>query len=195
MRACVYLYLYACSITFFLPSSLSIPLSLSLPHFFSFSNTVLSSRAIIISGGGNSVYNLTALPYDPDIFKLDIPILGICYGHQLINTAYGGKVGQNGLREDGQFDVTVDTSCSLFAGLSKRQTVLLTHGDSIMKVQVCVNFVQYLINSLSPFLHPSLSLSLSPSLSPFLPPTFLPSSLSHLCRLERACQPLGGLVI
>ena len=97
---------------------------------------VVHSRAIIISGGGNSVYNSTALHYDPDIFKLNIPILGICYGHQLINLAYNGMVGHNGLREDGQFDVTVDTTCPLFAGLSERQTVLLTHGDSIIKVRL-----------------------------------------------------------
>ena len=62
--------------------------------------------------------------YDPGIFSLGIPVLGICYGMQLIGHHYGGKVGSGELREDGQFTVTLDTECELFTGLENRQEVM-----------------------------------------------------------------------
>ncbi len=64
--------------------------------------------ALIISGGPNSVNDSDAPNYDPDIFGLGVPILGICYGMQLINAHYGGRVGVSGLREDGQFTISID---------------------------------------------------------------------------------------
>ncbi|KAG5504895.1 hypothetical protein JKF63_04341 [Porcisia hertigi] len=88
-------------------------------------------KGIIISGGPSSVSDATALAYDKGIFSMGKPVLGICYGMQMLTELYGGKVSRGKVREDGQYSIDVDTSSPIFAGLQPRETVLLTHGDSI----------------------------------------------------------------
>ena len=90
-------------------------------------------RAIIITGSGNSVNDVNPFTYDSGIFSLGIPILGICYGFHLIVKYYGGEI-VTGFREDGQFEVKLDTSSPLFKAMDETQQVLLTHGDSVHSV-------------------------------------------------------------
>ena len=92
-------------------------------------------NAIVISGGPQSVYGTNAPKYDPRLFDrtyIQCPIYGICYGMQLINYVYGGTVKQkDGIREDGQFNITINNKSPMFHHLSNTTDVLLTHGDSI----------------------------------------------------------------
>eukprot|EP00049_Salpingoeca_infusionum_P022459 m.6880 g.6880 ORF g.6880 m.6880 type:complete len:654 (-) comp5201_c0_seq2:135-2096(-) len=93
--------------------------------------TAASLKGIIISGGPASVYAADAPAFDDGVFSLGVPVLGICYGLQLMNKAFNGTVGKQSVRHDGQHRIEVDPECTLFDGLASQQTVLLTHGDAI----------------------------------------------------------------
>jgi len=86
---------------------------------------------IILSGGPNSVYEEGAPQCDPNIFKLGLPVLGICYGMQLMNRHFGGTVLPSPSKEYGETDIEVDTQSLLFASLEAVQPVLMSHGDSV----------------------------------------------------------------
>lgn len=77
-------------------------------------------KGIIISGGPNSVNDPNAPSFDDHIFSLGVPVLGICYGMQLLAKCFGGKVGKAHVREDGQDEVDINTNARLFAGLSSK---------------------------------------------------------------------------
>lgn len=87
---------------------------------------------IIFTGGPNSVYEDASPKVDPEIFSLGIPILGICYGCQLIAHTLGGRVSpaaEDSAREYGKTETFFDTSCKLFAGLPERSVTWMSHGD------------------------------------------------------------------
>jgi len=90
--------------------------------------------AFIISGGPESVYEPNAPKPDARVFDCGRPLLGICYGMQLINQAFGGTIERKTTREDGQFSVTIDPTNPFFTGLEPSQDVLMSHGDSIGEV-------------------------------------------------------------
>ncbi|MDR3274858.1 MAG: glutamine-hydrolyzing GMP synthase [Endomicrobium sp.] len=91
-------------------------------------------KGLILSGGYNSVYSKDAPWPDPRIWKLGVPILGICYGMQLIAEHLGGKVSPSKNREFGNANVNVECSCSLFNGLGAKETLWMSHGDKLSKI-------------------------------------------------------------
>jgi GMP synthase (glutamine-hydrolysing) len=89
---------------------------------------------IVLSGGPSSVYAEGAPTFDPAIFDLGIPVLGICYGFQVMATALGGEVSHTGQREYGSTPVVVaDSVNALLADQPVDQTVWMSHGDSVSK--------------------------------------------------------------
>ncbi len=81
-------------------------------------------KAIIISGGPESVYSSSAPKFDMKLLTDNkAPILGICYGFQLMNFVFGGRVDPKEAREDGQFSIDLQTDSALFKGLSSSEKV------------------------------------------------------------------------
>ena len=92
---------------------------------------------IIFTGGPNSVYLEDAPHVDPAVFQLGIPVLGICYGCQLMAHTLGGRVTaaqEDSAREYGKTETCYDTSCKLFKGLPEQGISWMSHGDYMAKV-------------------------------------------------------------
>ncbi len=90
-------------------------------------------RAIILSGGPASVYDDGAPRCDPAVWSGRIPVLGICYGLQLMAFELGGEVAPANHREYGPATVTITNEGGLFAGIDREQPVWMSHGDSILR--------------------------------------------------------------
>lgn len=88
-------------------------------------------KSIILSGGPNNVGDQQRLKFDVSMFDLNIPILGICYGMQLMSDYFGGTVDSNIKKEYGQNEIKIDTNSPIFEGLSETQSVLMSHGDTV----------------------------------------------------------------
>ncbi|HEX5616216.1 MAG TPA: glutamine-hydrolyzing GMP synthase [Acidimicrobiia bacterium] len=89
-------------------------------------------KAIIFSGGPASVHVEGAPSIDPAIYDAGVPILGICYGAQLVALQLGGEVAKTGTGEYGRTDLDLAAASPLFAGQPARQVVWMSHGDSIV---------------------------------------------------------------
>jgi GMP synthase (glutamine-hydrolysing) len=93
-------------------------------------------RGIIFSGGPSSVYEKDAPHADPEIYGLGIPVLGICYGHQLMAYQLGGEVSPAENREYGGAELTVLEAEPLFSGYAQQGDTLrcwMSHGDKVLK--------------------------------------------------------------
>jgi GMP synthase (glutamine-hydrolysing) len=88
---------------------------------------------IILSGGPASVYEPDGPQVDPALFELGVPVLGICYGHQLMAQALGGEVAATGQREYGGTRLVLDQPGELLRDLPAEDTVWMSHGDAVVR--------------------------------------------------------------
>jgi GMP synthase (glutamine-hydrolysing) len=93
----------------------------------------LKPEGIILSGGPASVYQESAPKVDPELFKLPVSFLGICYGMGILNLAFGGEAGRAERREYGPADLSIDDNADLFHGFAKNEStrVWMSHGDKM----------------------------------------------------------------
>ena len=94
----------------------------------------MNPKGIILTGGPNSCYEEGAPTYTKELFELGIPVLGLCYGAQLMQHILGGKVERAEVREYGKTEVFVDNSSPLFAGVSPTTICWMSHFDYISKI-------------------------------------------------------------
>jgi len=94
-------------------------------------NTIKHSKGIIFSGGPQSVDTDLSPKISDKVFKLHIPILGICYGHQVFAFKFGGKIGR--IPEYGKCLLRVNDKSTLFKGVNSQETVWQNHGDAVLE--------------------------------------------------------------
>ena len=88
-------------------------------------------KAVILSGGPNNIGEAGRLNFDEKIFELGVPVLGICYGMQLMSDHFGGIIDSNIKKEYGATDVWIDVNSTIFEGLNEKEQVLMSHGDTV----------------------------------------------------------------
>ena len=93
----------------------------------------MNPKGIILTGGPNSVYEEGAATCSKELFELGIPVLGLCYGAQLMMHLLGGHVCKAPVREYGKIEVTVDQSSKLFSNVSEKTICWMSHNDYIEK--------------------------------------------------------------
>lgn len=91
-------------------------------------------QAIILSGGPNNISDKQRLEFDEKIFELGKPILGICYGMQLMSDHFGGIIDSNIVKEYGQNEIFIDNTVPIFEEMAETQKVLMSHGDTVKNV-------------------------------------------------------------
>ena len=104
------------------------------PHNISAAEVVEKApAAIILSGGPSSVYEENSPKLDAKILELGIPVLGICYGFQVLAQSLGGRVDKTGKREYGATDLKLSTGGTLLASQPELQVCWMSHGDQVME--------------------------------------------------------------
>jgi len=113
--------------------------------------TILAYRpqGIVLSGGPSSVYEKKAPSVPKELFDLGIPILGICYGMQLVTHLSGGEVAKSKHREYGRADLTIDDKSNLFKGIGTdgSTVVWMSHGDRIERMPPGFRSIAHTVNS------------------------------------------------
>ena len=107
----------------------------------------MGAKGIILSGGPMSVYDHNAPQPDKAIFSLGIPVLGVCYGMQVITRMLGGKVNKCKDREYGRAELFVDSNRDLFANLPTNLTCWMSHGDEIIQVPAGFERIAHTLNN------------------------------------------------
>ncbi|MCO4096202.1 glutamine-hydrolyzing GMP synthase [Macrococcoides canis] len=102
----------------------------------------MNPKGIILSGGPNSVYEEGSFTVDPEIFNLGVPVMGICYGMQLMTKLLGGSVERANEREYGKAVITAETH-SLFTKLPEEQTVWMSHSDKVINLPEGFNVIAH----------------------------------------------------
>ena len=101
----------------------------------------INPKGIIFTGGPASVYEDGAPSCDTEIFKLGIPILGICYGMQFMSQTLGGNVRKGTKKEYGETEVNIDNTSPLFSGFDKTNICLMSHTDLVDKLPDGFNII------------------------------------------------------
>lgn len=104
-------------------------------------------KGIILSGGPSSVYDSGAPFPDKQIYNLGVPILGICYGMQLMSYSLGGEVAKAAKREYGKAELNTDDNADLLWGVTQKTQVWMSHGDKIEKMPEGFSVIGHTVNS------------------------------------------------
>ncbi|MCK5488003.1 MAG: glutamine-hydrolyzing GMP synthase, partial [Desulfobacterales bacterium] len=94
----------------------------------------LNPDGIILSGGPSSIYEKNSPKIDPAVFKLGLPVLGICYGMHFMMSALGGTVKRTDRREYGFAELHIKRQTGVFEGIHKKTQCWMSHGDSIQRL-------------------------------------------------------------
>ena len=94
----------------------------------------MNPKGIILTGGPNSCYEEGAATCSPELFELGIPVLGLCYGAQLMSLVLGGRVARAKMREYGKIEVDVDNSSALFTDVTPHTICWMSHNDYIAEM-------------------------------------------------------------
>ena len=97
--------------------------------------TFKNAKGIVLSGGPSSIYDKNAPEFNSEILKLDIPILGLCYGHYVLQTDYNGKAQKALVGEFGfaTLELNQNVKCPLFEEIASPQQVWMSHQDAVVK--------------------------------------------------------------
>ncbi len=112
-----------------------------------FDELLIDTKGIILSGGPSSVYVDDAPIPTVDLFNLQVPLLGICYGLQLIAHKNGGIVDKAAKREFGRATINIEDSNDLFRGIGLNSEVWMSHGDHLTKIPNDFDIIAYSHNS------------------------------------------------